>query len=288
MSDHAPQPASPSPAEHVDPMSHVPPGSLWPLLVMVGLIIIPFGVISLLGAFKETPFGPLCNPETGKWVIIVGTLLFVFSLMGWASQNIREKLISHDVAQAQRDLQFFVLLFLVGELSAFSAIFGFFYHRHFYDATFGPIKNMNFGGPLVAYATFLLLLSSVTCEFAHHQLLKGRINLAKFLLATTILLGVAFLGFQGFEWGELIHRGFAPLALGDRGAAAFSATFFVGTGFHGLHVAIGLVMLFMVTMRLELGHFQGSRHFSLVAASWYWHFVDIVWVLLFITIYVVG
>lgn len=285
MSDHS-QPST-APA-HDDPMSHVPPGSIWPFVVMLSLITLPFGVVSVLGAFKGSGFGPLEDPTIGKWTIAGSALLFVFALMGWASQNIREKLISHDRAQAQRDLQFFVLLFLVGELAAFAAVFAFFYHRHIYDPSFGPLKGMHFGGPLVAYATFLLLLSSVTCEIAHHQLLKGRINLAKFFLAATVVLGIAFLGFQGFEWGELIHRGFTPLALGDSGASAFAATFFVGTGFHGLHVAIGLVMLFMVTMRLELGHFQGDRHFSVVAASWYWHFVDIVWVLLFITIYVVG
>jgi len=282
-----PIPTESKPA-HDDPMSHVPPGSIWPFLVVAGLTIVPFGVVSVLGAFKGSGWGPLEDPATGKLIIAAGALMFVFSLMGWASQNIREKLISHDVVQAQRDLQSFVLLFLVGELAAFGAVFAYFYHRHFYDVEFAPLHGMHFGGPLVAYATFLLLLSSVTCEIAHHQLLKGRINLAKGLLASTLVLGIAFLAFQGYEWGELIQKGFTPNALGNRGASAFAATFYVGTGFHGLHVAIGLVMLFMVLLRLELGHFQGKRHFSLVAASWYWHFVDIVWVLLFITIYVVG
>jgi cytochrome c oxidase subunit 3 len=269
-------------------MSHVPPGSLWPLLIVIGLTVVPFGVVSLLGAFKGSGWGPLEDPATGKMLIAGGGLMFLFSLMGWASQNIREKLISHDVVQAQKDLQFFILLFLLGELAAFGAVFAYFYHRHHYDPTFGPLPGMHFGGPLVAYATFLLLLSSLTCEIAHHQVEKGRINLAKFMLAATIALGIAFLGFQGYEWGELIQKGFTPATIGDHGAASFAATFYIGTGFHGLHVAIGLVMLFMVLMRLELGHFQGKRHFSLVAASWYWHFVDIVWVLLFITIYVVG
>ena len=70
--------------------------------------------------------------------------------------------------------------------------------------------------------------------------------------------------------------------------AAFASVFYTATGFHGLHVAIGLIMLFMVLFRLEVGHFQGRRNFSMTAASWYWHFVDIVWILLFITVYVVG
>lgn len=271
-----------------DPMSHVPPGSVWPFVAMLGLCLIPFGVVSVLGAFKGSGFGPLADKGVGNLLLVVGVLGFVLGLMGWAHQNIREKLISHDAAQAQRDLKFFLLLFLVGELAAFAAIFAYFYHRHHYDPSFGPLKGMHFGGPTVAYATFLLLLSSGTCEIAHRQLAKQRLNLAKAFFALTLLLGIAFLGFQGYEWGELIRRGFTPAALGDSGASAFAAIFYVGTGFHGLHVAIGLIMLFLVTMRLEMGHFRGQRHFSVIAASWYWHFVDLVWVLLFITIYVVG
>ena len=114
--------------------------------------------------------------------------------------------------------------------------------------------------------------------------------MAKILFVCTIILGVIFLAFQGFEWGELIQKGFYPLSdqLHNDPAASFASLFYVGTGFHGLHVAIGLVMLFMVLMRLEFGHFKGKRHFAVVAASWYWHFVDIVWGLLFITVYVVG
>ena len=92
----------------------------------------------------------------------------------------------------------------------------------------------------------------------------------------------------GFEWGELLQRGFKPSAIPESGASSFAAVFYTGTGFHALHVATGLAMLIMVLLRLETGHFRGRRHFSLVAASWYWHFVDIVWVLLFITVYVVA
>lgn len=278
-------------AAHVDPMSHVPPGSLWPLLVTIGLTIIPFGVVSLLGAFDKSPFvGPLMNPMVGLGAIIVGGLIFVFCLMGWCHQIIREKLISHDVVAQQKDLQLFILLFLCGELMAFSAVFSYFYHRTVQDPTFGPPEGMEFGGPMVAYATFILLSSSVTCEFAHHALQAGKMLQAKLLFLGTIVLGAIFLAMQGYEWGELLQRGFIPVGespIAHTPAASFASIFYTGTGFHGLHVAIGLVMLFMVLMRLEFGHFRGKRHYAVVAASWYWHFVDIVWVLLFITIYVV-
>lgn len=278
-------------AHHDDPMSHVPPGSLWPLLVTAGLTVVPFGVVSLLGAFDKTPWvGPLMNPTVGLVTCIVGGLVFIFCLMGWCHQIIREKLISHDVVAQQKDLQFFILLFLCGELMAFGAVFGYFYHRTVQDASFGPPEGMHFGGALVAYATFILLSSSVTCEFAHHALQAGKMLWAKSLFLLTIVLGTIFLAMQGYEWGELIQRGFVPVGntpIANTPAASFASIFYTGTGFHGLHVAIGLVMLFMVLMRLEFGHFRGKRHYAVVAASWYWHFVDIVWVLLFITIYVV-
>jgi cytochrome c oxidase subunit 3 len=293
MSDSAPT----VPGEHAaavpheDPMSHVPPGSLWPLLVTGGLTVVPFGVVSLLGCFNQTPIvGPLQNPMVGLATIIVGGLIFVFCLMGWAHQVIREKLIAHDVVAQQKDLQFFILLFLTGELMAFSAVFGYFYHRTVQDPHFGPPEGMEFGGAMVAYATFILLSSSVTCEFAHHALQAGRMLMAKALFLGTIVLGGIFLAMQGYEWGELLQRGFRPVGdspIANTPAASFASIFYTGTGFHGLHVAIGLVMLFMVLMRLEFGHFRGKRHYAVVAASWYWHFVDIVWVLLFITIYVV-
>jgi cytochrome c oxidase subunit 3 len=288
MSDHVPT------AEHDvhdDPMSHVPPPSLWPLLVTGGLTLVPFGVVSLLGTLNHSPWwGPLTNPTVGLILVGLGGLVFLYCLMGWCNQIIREKLNSHDVAKQQTDLQAFILLFLTGELMAFGAVFSYFYYKKFWDPHFGPAEGMEFGGPTVAYATFLLLFSSVTCEFAHHALQHHKVMMAKILFVATILLGVAFLGFQGYEWGELIQKGFYPdsAAINDTSASAFSSCFYVGTGFHGLHVAIGLIMLFMVLMRLEFGHFQGKRHFAVVAASWYWHFVDIVWVLLFITVYVVG
>ncbi|MBA2480890.1 MAG: heme-copper oxidase subunit III [Planctomycetes bacterium] len=301
MSDHVLTPASTAAhaatghaAGHEDPMSHVPPGSIWPLILTLGLMLVPFGALSVLGAMKGSGWGVgpinLENPLIGKVLLGIGGLVFIFSLMAWCHQIIREKLISHDLIKQQKDLQMFVLLFLCGEFTAFSAIFGFFYHRKIMDPLFGPIHDptFHFGGPIVAYATFILLFSSVTCEFAHHALQSHKVGLAKLLFTLTILLGVAFLGFQGFEWGELLQRGFTPISITEGSASSFAAIFYTGTGFHGLHVSIGLVMLFMVLFRLEVGHFRGKRHFSVVAASWYWHFVDIVWVLLFITIYVVG
>jgi cytochrome c oxidase subunit III len=291
---------------HDDPMSHVPPGSIWPLLLTIALMLVPIGTLIFLPNTDPAHVGQgkltfslqnIMPSSAGEWAIPqwIGIFLlsaaglwFLFTLMGWAHQIIKEKVISHDLTQQQGDLKQFIALFLIGEFAVFGAMFAWFYHRKIWDPTFGPAEGMHFGGAMPAYATFILISSSATCEIAHRAVEHGQRGFAKFMLLFTIVLGVVFLGFQGFEYGELIARGFSPGQLGDVPAASFASIFFTSTGFHGLHVAIGLVMLFMVLLRLEVGHFKGTRHFSMIAASWYWHFVDIVWILLFITIYVVA
>lgn len=289
MTDHAHNPDA-NAHGHEDPMSHVPPPSIWPLIVTAGLALIPPGVLSLIGSLKSTGWPIISDPRAGLAMIAAGSLVFIYALMSWGHQNIVEKRISHDPVKQQKDLQLFVLLFLVGELAAFGAIFGYIFTRKYYAADFGPphAEGFHFGGPMAAIATFILLSSSVTCEFAHHAIEHGKVQLGRWLLIGTLALGAIFLGFQGYEWGELMQRGFYPLGIASGGASSFAAVFYTGTGFHGLHVAIGLTMLFMVLMRLEAGGFRAHRTFSLVAASWYWHFVDIVWVLLFITLYVLS
>mgnify|MGYP001569524324 CR=1 FL=1 len=288
MSDNAHPESTPSSSGHghSDPMSHVPPPSIWPLVVTIGLFCLPFGIVSMLGGLKTWPI--LSHPGVGLILLLLGFAIFLVGLMFWCHQIISEKKISHNLTAQQGDLQMFILLFLVGEFMAFGAVFAYVFHRNYYDPSFGPphIEGFHFGGPMVAMATFLLLSSSITCEFAHHAIEHGKPGLGRLLLVATIILGVVFLGFQGLEWGELIQRGYYPLNIEKGGESAFAACFYTGTGFHGLHVAIGLVMLCMVLLRLETGAFRGKRSFALVAASWYWHFVDIVWVLLFITIYV--
>ena len=308
MSDHAQHSVGTAAAHggHDDPMSHVPPPSIWPFLLSIALILVPFGTLAALGVLKwegnllgfvQLDFikglNSVFTPTLGSILLLAGSVGLIFTLMGWAHQIIREKPLSHDPVQQQTDLKMFTACFLTGELAIFGAIFAYFYHRKIWDvsAEFTLPDGMHFGGALVAYATFILISSSVTCEMAHHFLEHGKRGAAKLLLLITIILGVIFLGFQGAEYGELIAIGYTPAGLEATGRAAnasFASLFYISTGFHGVHVAIGLIMLFMVLMRLEFGHFKGKRNFAMIAASWYWHFVDIVWILLFITVYVVG
>lgn len=286
MSDHAPASHAAAHADHHDdPWSHVPPPSFWPFGVGVGLV--------LMMCTNSALFAAIQGKTSYSLVWVLGSVaVMLFMLMGWCHQVIKEKKLSHDLTAQQNDLKMFVKMFLVSELMAFSAIFAYYYLNKIgivgittaplaEAPGFSPPGNLHTGGLLVAVATFLLLSSSVTCEFAHHAIVHGKRGQARLLLLSTLVLGIVFLGFQGREYGLLIEHGFSL------STSAYSSVFFIGTGFHGLHVLTGLVMLFLVWMRLELGHYSPARHASFIAASWYWHFVDIVWILLFITVYVV-
>ena len=277
--------ASPQPHDdhHDDPMSHVPPPSFWPVLIGGALILFSLGALGWMKA------GGFMGIE-GSWLFILGGVLTAFTTMGWAHQIIKEKKIAHDINQQQVDLKLFIKCFLVSEFMVFVCIFFYYYARLLTDADFHPPEWIHLGGAPVVFATALLLSSSITCEFAHHALMHKNKAQARMLLLATLALGTIFLMFTGYEYGLLIEKGFSPAALNEaypnNGYASHAAFFFASTGFHALHVAMGLVMLFLVYLRLETGHFTKERHFSMIAASWYWHFVDIVWILLFVTVYV--
>lgn len=129
--------------------------------------------------------------------------------------------------------------------------------------------------------TVLLVSSSVTLTLAHHALNKGQRGALKAWLGLTVVLGIAFLGFQAEEY---IHA-YKELGL-TLGSGVYGATFFMLTGFHGAHVTIGTLILLVMLVRIVRGHFNAEHQFGFQAASWYWHFVDAVWVALFLFVYV--
>ena len=131
-----------------------------------------------------------------------------------------------------------------------------------------------------AINTALLLTSGVTLTWAHWGLMKGKRSQLNLGLILTVLLGVIFLGFQAWEY----HHAYTELGL-TMGAGVYGATFFMLTGFHGFHVTLGAIMLAVVAGRSLSGHFDAKRHFAFEAVAWYWHFVDVVWLLLFVVVY---
>jgi len=133
---------------------------------------------------------------------------------------------------------------------------------------------------LPAINTAILLTSSVTVTIAHHALISGHRLRVKIFLALTFLLGFTFVGLQASEY----HEAYTELGL-RLGTGIYGSTFFMLTGFHGLHVTLGAIMLTTIWFRVMKGHFTPQRHFGFEAVAWYWHFVDVVWLGLFIFVY---
>ncbi|MGZ8317942.1 MAG: cytochrome c oxidase subunit 3, partial [Telluria sp.] len=134
--------------------------------------------------------------------------------------------------------------------------------------------------PLPTVNTALLLTSGVTLTISHHALLAGKRGKTAFWLASTVLLGAVFMGFQVYEY---MHA-YSDLNL-KLTSGIYGSTFFMLTGFHGFHVTVGAIMLAVVLYRLMKGHFTPEHHFAFEGAAWYWHFVDVVWLGLYVVVY---
>jgi len=142
-----------------------------------------------------------------------------------------------------------------------------------------PFKTV---GPfwLPTINTALLLTSGVTLTIAHHALRENQRSKTIAFMWVTVLLGITFLCVQGYEYYHLYTDLNLKLSSG-----IFGSTFFMLTGFHGFHVFLGMVMLLVITLRLHKGHFSAERHFGFEGAAWYWHFVDVVWLGLYVLVY---
>jgi cytochrome c oxidase subunit 3 len=151
-------------------------------------------------------------------------------------------------------------------------------------ARLGPLEGGEFevmhAWGLPALNTALLLTSGVTLTIAHHALKDGKRGLLKLFLALTFILGFTFLGVQAYEY----HHAWTELGL-QLGTGVYGSTFFMLTGFHGLHVTVGAIMLLIIWLRVMKGHFTPERHFAFEGVAWYWHFVDVVWLGLFVFVY---
>jgi len=142
-----------------------------------------------------------------------------------------------------------------------------------------PFRTMG-PWPLPTINTGLLLTSGVTLTIAHHALIANQRGKTIAFMWMTVLLGAVFLGCQGYEYYEAYHHLNLKLTSG-----VYGSTFFMLTGFHGFHVFVGALMLLFITLRLQKGHFTPEKHFGFEGAAWYWHFVDVVWLGLYVIVY---
>ena len=287
---------------------YVPAQSKWPIIATVGLLVTVCGLATWFNDLKAA------RPEShGPLIFFVGSLLVAYMMVGWFGAVIKESRAGLYSPQLDRSFRWGMTWFIFSEVMFFAAFFGaLFYVRHFSGPWLGGEgskalahmlwPNFQFAWPLlnspdpVLYPapkdiinpwglpllnTVLLVSSSVTLTLAHHALNKGQRGALKDWLGLTVVLGIAFLGFQAEEY---IHA-YKELGL-TLGSGVYGATFFMLTGFHGAHVTIGTLILLVMLVRIVRGHFNAEHQFGFQAASWYWHFVDAVWVALFLFVYV--
>ena len=223
----------------------------------------------------------------GSWVMAVGVAGIILTMFSWWSDVIKEAHGGDHTPVVQLHLRYGMILFIASEVMFFVAWFWAWFDSSLFpsavDAVGGvwPPKGMEvldpFGFPLLN--TLILLCSGTTVTWAHHSLIHGdRSGLIRGLWCT-ILLGMLFTSIQAWEYAH------APFHFTEN---IYSSAFFMATGFHGAHVIIGTIFLIVCLVRSYKGHFTPQQHFGFEAAAWYWHFVDVVWLFLFICIYVWG
>jgi len=286
---------------------YVPHNSRWPIFASVALGILMIG----LGNFIQQSTGKFPNAGTlpGSLMFFAGVVAIITVLTLWWRDTVKESLANMNSAQMDVSYRMGMLWFIFSEVMFFAAFFGaLFYVRVFSVPWLGGegdrgISNMLWEGfeaawPLVktpdgsttegmgwaglpAWNTAILLTSSVTCHFAHTALLAGDRKKQIRFLAVTVLLGVIFIILQAAEY----HHAYTEMNL-TLSSGIYGSTFYLLTGFHGFHVTMGTVMLAVMLFRSMKGHLTPDNHFAFEAAAWYWHFVDVVWLGLFIFVYV--
>jgi len=286
---------------------YVPEQSKWPILASTALGLLAYGAAMTLVAMsaERESFGP--------YVLGAGFLVLFYVIFGWFKDQIREEAAGLYNDQLDRSYRQGMLWFIFSEVMFFAAFFGaLFYVRTFsvpwlggegekgvanmlwqgFEATWPLLTTPDpkqFQGPdaiidpwhLPLLNTVLLISSSVTLTLAHHALKENRRRALEAWLGLTIVLAVVFLYFQAVEY----HEAYTELGLTLQ-AGIYGATFFMLTGFHGFHVMLGTTMLFVMLLRCFDGAFSKDNHFAFEAVAWYWHFVDVVWVGLFIFVYI--
>ena len=276
---------------------YLPEPSHWPIVGSIGLFLLLFGFASFLHGSSSV-------------IMLTGAVIIIIMLFGWFGTVINESLSGKYNNQVDMSFRMGMGWFIFSEVMFFAAFFGALFYARMYsvpwlggadnnvmtnellwpgfDAVWPTNGPADVGGqymPMGAWGipainTLILLSSGVTVTWAHWGLKKGdRTQLILGLMAT-VALGFLFLGLQAYEYSHAYHE--MNLTLGS---GIYGTTFYMLTGFHGLHVTLGATMLLVILIRSMKGHFTNENHFAFEAVAWYWHFVDVVWLGLFVFVY---
>jgi cytochrome c oxidase subunit III len=286
--------------QHDSSHYYVPHHSQWPFLGSIALFVLMVGVANWLNGH-----------DWGRTMFFAGIAMVLVVLGKWFGDVISESLQGRYNPQVDVSFRMGMLWFIFSEVMFFAAFFGaLFYARQYalpwlsgegdgaltnqflYDgytagwpangpgAVGGSFRTIPAWG-LPFINTLLLLSSGVTITIAHHALKANQRRSLLFWLGATVVLGALFLYFQATEYIHAYHE--LNLTLGS---GIYGSTFFMLTGFHGMHVTLGAIMLSVIWLRCARGHFSKDHHFAFEAVAWYWHFVDVVWLGLFLFVYV--
>tara|TARA_B100000953_G_scaffold101793_1_gene83559 strand:- start:2146 stop:3009 length:864 start_codon:yes stop_codon:yes gene_type:complete len=278
---------------------YIPHGTKWPFLSTISLIVLFIGFANYMNGYS-----------TGVILMLSGLSLLLIMVYGWFSNVITES--ESGIYNNQVDISFRwgMAWFIFSEVMFFSAFFGALYYARELSLPWlggegsrtatnivlwpqfeniwpsngptnvgGDFTLMKAGG-IPALNTLILLTSGLTVTWAHHGLKEQNRNQLILGLIATVLLGFLFVGLQAYEYMHAYSELNLKLTTG-----IYGSTFYMLTGFHGFHVTLGAIMLTVILFRCMKGHFSGDNHFGFEAVAWYWHFVDVVWLGLFVFVY---
>ena len=252
---------------------HILAPSLWPFMGAVAAFVMLYGAV-------------LWMSQGMPWMFLAGLVGVLYVMFGWWADVVAESQVGDHTPVVRIGLRYGFILFIMSEVMFFAAWFKHAMYRRgplspAVDGVWPPVGIETFDPwhlPLIN--TLILLCSGAAATWAHHALVhENNREDMKWGLIIAIALGVIFTGFQAYEYSHAAF-GFA--------GNIYGANFFMATGFHGFHVIIGTIFLFVCLIRLQRGHFSQEKHVGFEAAAWYWHFVDVVWLFLFAAVYVWG
>jgi cytochrome c oxidase subunit 3 len=259
---------------------HIVRPSIWPMLSSFAAGLLALGAIFFM---HDVEWGGLHFGHKG---LVLGLLAVVACMFFWWRDVIFESVVekAHS-AVAQVGFRFGMMLFIASEVMFFVAFFWAFFNASLFPVGgMWPPEGIHMVNPLdlPLMMTMILLLSGCTVTWAHSAILENDQDSFVLGLALSVALGTIFMGFQVYEYSHLVSHYFGFTE------GIFPTVFYMATGFHGFHVLVGTIFLFVIWKRAKAKHFTKERHFGFEAAAWYWHFVDVVWLFLFVAIYFWG
>nr|YP_010381636.1 cytochrome c oxidase subunit III [Symplana brevistrata]UDL72011.1 cytochrome c oxidase subunit 3 [Symplana brevistrata] len=249
---------------------HLVSKSPWPILSSMNLLTMMLGLTMWM--YKKKTL-----------LMMTGSIMTIICAILWWRDVTRESTYQgNHTNKVVKGMKMGIIMFIISEIMFFSSFFWSFFHSSLSPSIeIGmnwPPKSINSFNPMEVplLNTIILLSSGATITWMHHSILNNKMNQSIKALSTTIGLGVYFTILQKWEYTE------SEFTISD---SIYGSTFFVSTGFHGIHVIIGTTFLYVMLMRMKKMHFSYNHHLGLEAAIWYWHFVDVVWLFLYISIY---